>query len=124
MNDETEPVPTSKLDIDLAQHLARTRRLQYGIAGVVVLILITLGILVGRTIKQNIGGECQFFASISTVPVLAQPEGKTPATSNLGTQIVAGARNAYIGLSCQPPLPPPSPSLQTLTRRYHITLVS
>lgn len=119
---EPEPTPTAKLDIDLAHHLIRTRRLQYGIAGVVVLLLAAVAFLVGHVLAQNIGGECQFFESITAVPVLAQPQGKTPATSQLGTNIVAGARNAYVGLSCKPPLPPPSPALIILSHRYHVVL--
>lgn len=121
---DPQPTPVSELDIDLARHLTRTRHQQYVLLGLVVLILIVVGLLVGKQLATNIGGECQFFSSISDVPVFAEPNppDQPAATSPAVTQIVAGARNAYIGLSCQPKLPPPSPALKILAQRYRVTL--
>lgn len=118
--------PTSEIDADLARTVHQGQRvLPLTVAFLVIVVVILLGVsgyLVihasgerARTearIDHNTANVCDFFRDIAVSPL--------PATaSDFGTAILVDSRNSYIGLHCQPRLPPPSATLRGLAAKYH-----
>lgn len=119
-----EPAPTSDLDEQLGRTIRRSRRALWAIMigqGVVILLLVVavavLGVLQAEA-RSSAQSQCDFY-----IPVVQTGQQLSVKTSSkLGTELVEGSRRALHGLGCSYPLPPPSPALLQLGRKYQVPI--
>jgi hypothetical protein len=64
-------------------------------------------------VDRYLSNTCPFFYSVAIVPV-------TDSTTDLGFNIVEGGRKALVGQNCPERLPPASPTLLYLGRKYGV----
>lgn len=85
----------------------------------VLLVVIGTGYAVYQASQQaqslaaRASALCAEQGAIATLPL-------APSTGKLGVQLITDFRDAYAGLDCTPPLPPPSPELLRLAARYGV----
>jgi hypothetical protein len=119
------PTPVSELDADLKEVLDRSlkflRRITSALGVIILVILIVAGVLVHQALTERsrvdsyLGGQCPFFYPVAVLPVPA-------STSQLGVDLVEGARTALARQECPERVPPPSPELIVLGRKYGIPI--
>lgn len=145
------PVPVSQIDKQMASSLRGFHRLRWwsvAVGGVLLaLAVIVLAIIVTSQQavidrqqavinsqtgvishqqaaithqQEELAASCGFYRVLGILPVVAMPPVKRP--SRVAVQIVAGARVAYTGQQCRPPLPPPDPSVVRWAAYYHLKL--
>jgi len=124
-HDPHSPTPTSELDETLKGVADETIRLLKRIIMVMgvamVVLLVVSGLLVRWALTEHsrvdayLAGQCPFFYVLAVLPV-------PPATSEVGVQLVEGARSALVRQACPEHLPPPSAGLLALGRKYGIPI--
>ena len=124
-HDIPAPTPTSELDetlkgvADQANKLLRRTIMAMGVA--MVAIIAVSGVLVRWALTEHsrvdsyVSGSCPFYYPVAIVPVAAN-------TSQLGVDLVEGARIALARQACPEKIPPPSRELLVLGRKYGITI--
>jgi hypothetical protein len=123
--DPPAPTPTSELDEKLKGVADETNKLLKRIILVMGVALVAVvavaGVLVQKSFTERsrvdsyLGGQCPFFYPVAVLPV-------PPSTSQLGVDLVEGARTALARQACPERVPPPSAELLLLGRKYHIPI--
>lgn len=119
------PTPISELDEQLKSVADETIRLLKRIIMVMGIAMAVLIVVAGALVQKSftersrvdsyLGGQCPFFYPVAVLPV-------PPSTSELGVDLVEGARTALARQACPEKIPPPSSELLLLGRKYHIPI--
>lgn len=123
--DPQTPIPTSELDETLKSVADETIKLlkrvimAMGVAMVVLIVVASLLVRWALTehsrVDAYLSGQCPFFYPVAVLPVPA-------TTSQLGVDLVEGARTTLARQACPEKIPPPSAELLLLGRKYHIPI--
>jgi hypothetical protein len=99
------------------------------VAALLAVLLAGVGLLAAGYISQRqvisaqarqIRSNCRFWSPLTSQPAVPLPGQKAPSRTTV--VLFAGARDAYAGEGCVPPLPPAQPSLEHWAAVYRVPL--
>jgi hypothetical protein len=123
----TEPKTIDQTDEMLTELTKRGGRAVKMLLAFLMVIVVVLAGAVAYLLRENYYGtakinnivtsrtadQCNFDYYIGTIPI-------TSDSGKLGVEVVAGAREAYVGNECTPALPPASAYFISLAKKYDV----